>query len=245
MKKILPFILSSLVIGNVIAYLMGAAPIDFQPRPYNETEQMSLNELNQELLQNPDDTALLVELGSMYSLHNELEKADKMLEKAMQLSPNEPQVLAWYSANNAKRSGAMLDLSFGQYKMYKLRQACQGLDDAVARAPNDLTVRMLRLATFANIGKVNSLFDKVFEDEKWFNALLEQSNNALPNIVKSQFYLAMAQAYLHQADSGSAQKLEQYIALYEATPSTSKQDNAQFKTISTEFASMNRGASWK
>lgn len=245
MKKLMSFILSSLVIGNVIAWVMGAAPIDFEQRPYSAAEQMTLEALTTELKENPQDTAVLVELGSTYSLHNELEKADELLQQAMQLAPEDPQVLAWYSANNTKRSGAMVDLSFGMYKMYKLSAACEGLSEAVGKAPNDLTVRMLRLATFANIGKVNSLFEQVFDDEKWFNALLTNANGQLPDAVKSQFYLAMAQAYLNRADGDSAAKLEHYMALYEGTPSSSAQDNVQFKTIETRFAQADRGSSWK
>jgi tetratricopeptide (TPR) repeat protein len=245
MKKLLSFVLSSLVIGNVIAWSMGAWPIDFELVPYTAQEQTTLADLNAELKDNPDDVALLVELGSIYSLHNDLDKASNILDKAFAQSPTEPQVLAWYSANNSKISGAMLDFSFGMYKLHTLAEACEGLSAAVEAAPNDLTIRLLRLATFANIGKINSGFEQVFDDEKWFETALNRVNNGIPGQVKSQFYLSMAQAYLTQAQSYSAQKLEQYLSLYQAMPATQQQDKGQFKTIEANFASLGRGHSWK
>lgn len=245
MKKLSTFILTSLVIGNVIAWMMGAAPIDFAIQPYSELEEQNLTALQNELKDNPEDTDLMVELGSIYSLHNDIEKAAVLLDKAKMLSPKDSLTLAWHSANSAKLAGSMVDLSFGMYKMYQLRKACDGLVDAVGQSPDDLSIRMLRLATFANIGKVNHHFDTVFDDEKWFNQLFEQSQDSMPKPVKSQFYLLMAQAYLNQADEYSAEKLEHYLALYKDIPSNALQDKVQFQTIETQFAAAERGNTWK
>ncbi|OUR67263.1 hypothetical protein A9Q77_10465, partial [Marinomonas sp. 42_23_T18] len=154
MKKVLSFVLTSFIIGNVVAWFMGAAPIDFPKQAYNKEAQMTLAALKQALKSEPQDLDILIELGSQYSLHNDIDLAAGYLEQAITLDPNDALANAWYNANRAKEAGAMLDLSMGIYKLYKLNDALKGISQAVTNTPNDLTIRLVRLATFANIGQI-------------------------------------------------------------------------------------------
>lgn len=110
--------------------------------------------------------------------------------------------------------------------------------------PNDLTIRMVRLATFANIGEINPLFDQVFDDEKWFANLIDKQGANLPDEVKSQFYLSMAQAYLFREDS---KKVQVYLTLYQSMPEKKASELEQFSQLEADFISIqdaDRGAAW-
>lgn len=235
MKKVLSFVLTSFVIGNVVAWFMGAAPIDFPKQAYNKEAQMSLAALKQALNSEPEDVDILIELGSQYSLHNDIEMASEYLTQAVEIDPKDALAKAWYNANRAKEAGAMFDPSMGIYKLYKLNDALKGISQAVTSDPNDLSVRLIRLATFANIGEINPLFEQVFDDEKWFDALLEKQGQYIPNEVKSQFYLSMAQAYLLKDESLEANKIQTYLELYQAIPEKKASDLQHFSKMEADF----------
>nr|WP_256489574.1 hypothetical protein [Pleionea sp. CnH1-48] len=146
-------------------------------------------------------------LGSLYSNHNHLDEADAVLSRALTLQPEDPLVLAFYSANQSKKAGAMMDFSMGIYKLNKLQDAIDGLNKAVELAPQDMFVRISRLITFGFLGDINSDFDKVFEDEQWVMEHLTGSNVQLPNEVYQSVYVALANAYKVKADSGEQSAL--------------------------------------
>ena len=238
MKKVLSFVLTSFIIGNVVAWFMGAAPIDFPKQAYNKQDQINLSALKQTLKSEPDDLDILVELGSQYSLHNDIELAAGYLEQAVRLAPTDALAMAWYNANRAKEAGAMFDPSMGIYKLYKLNSALTGISQAVSDAPNDLSVRLIRLATFANIGEINPLFDQVFDDEVWFKDLLKRQGQYLPDEMKSQFYLSMAQAYLMKSDVNDSDKIQSYLELYQAIPEKKASDLEHFSKMEAHFMSI-------
>ncbi|SFC32217.1 tetratricopeptide repeat protein [Pseudoalteromonas denitrificans] len=245
MKKILSFIITSLIIGNIVSWMMGSWPITFIQQAYSEQELATLQVLQQELEDNPKDAEVLVELGAMYSMHNDIDLANNYLTQAITLDPEHPLIIAWFNANSAKLSGASLDFSMGFYKLYTLSHALKQISKAVDLAPNDLTIRLIRLATFANIGKINSDFNLVFNDEIWFENLLKQSSFNLPEQVKGQFYLAMAQAYFFKADEVSSKKVDKYLSLYQGVKAKTPQEQAQYKILETQFAKVDRGNQWK
>lgn len=245
MKKVLSFVLTSFIIGNVVAWFMGAAPIDFPKQAYNKQAQMSLAALKQELKNEPQDIDLLIEIGSQYSLHNDIELAAEYLEQAVTLAPSDALAKAWYNANRAKEAGAMLDLSMGIYKLYKLNDALKNISQAVIVEPNNLSIRLIRLATFANIGDINPLFNQVFEDEKWFVTVFEKQESQLPNQVKSQVYLSLAQAYLFKDEGADNGKIKTYLDLYQALPDKSDTDLKQYSQLEADFSAIqdaDRGA---
>jgi len=245
MKKLFIFILTSVIIGNAMAWMMGAWPITFELQPYDGEEKMTLAGLTDELKDNPDEVDLLVELGSIYSLHNEIDKAAVHLDKAIALAPENPAALAWYSANAAKLSGASLDFTWGMYKLYTLAEALAGISQAVDMAPDDLTIRLVRLATFANTGTINSQFHLVFDDEAWFINLIKQYPDDIPEQIKGQVYLSMAQAYFFKADENAGEKVQHYLDLYQSMPNKPAAEQRHFDTLTASFAAADRGQAWK
>jgi hypothetical protein len=215
MRKIIIFISINLVIGNAIAWYMGAAPIDFPVMTYSAQEKSEIVLLKSELNEFKSDVALLTQLGGIYSSHNELDLAQVYLDKALALEPNNATSLAVSSANKAKQSGAMLDLSMGLYKIYTLWNACEGLNRAVEIEPNNFEVRTYRLAAFAAIGKINRYFDQVFIDEIWFKRFLENSSDNVPLELRQQFYLSMTSAYLHAGSKENISQAREYFKLFE------------------------------
>lgn len=214
MKKLLGIICLNLVIGNVIAWFMGAAPIEFPIEPYTQEERLQISGLKMEMEEFGEEASLLAELGSLYSLHNHLEQADSVLTTALSLDANNAVALASFNSNRAKKAGAMFDPLMGLRKVYIIIDAAKGLNAAVELAPDDVTVRLTRLATIAPIGGLTLNFDTVFVDEKWFKALIEKHQGEIPNGIKFEFYLAMAQAYFTDGQiTIAADYYQQYLTL--------------------------------
>lgn len=214
MKKLLGIICLNLVIGNVVAWFMGAAPIDFPIEPYTQEQQMQIDGLKKEMEEFGEEASLLAELGSLYSLHNHLDQANTVLTKALTLDAEDAVALASFNSNRSKLAGAMFDPLMGLRKIYIIVDAAKGLNAAVELAPDDVTVRLTRLATMAPIGALSMNFDTVFEDEKWFKAFFERYSDSVPDGIKYEFYLAMAQAYYTDGNNAVASNYyQQYLAL--------------------------------
>ncbi len=245
MKKFAIFILTSLIIGNGVAWIMGAWPINFEHQPYTTQEKQTLTELNKELKNNPQDADLLIELGALYSMHNEIELAKTYLNKAINIKPDDPLAQAWDHANAAKLSGASLDFTMGLYKLYTLNKSLSGITQALELAPDDLNIRLIRLATFSAIGKINPDFALVFDDELWFQQLIAKNSQSIPPEVKGQFYISMAQAHLLQNTNLSDEKVQYYLNLYQEISNKSAQNIAQFQLLEIKLASADRGHIWK
>ena len=214
MKKVIIIIFVNLIVGNAIAWFMGAAPIDFPKLEYSKQETLTIAQLKSELAENQEEVNLLTHLGGIYSSHNDLKNAQLYLDKALFLEPDNALALAVSSANSAKQSGAMLDLSMGIYKIYSLWNACEGLNKAVSLEPDDFEVRTYRLAAFAAIGGINRYFDQVFIDEIWFKTFLRQGGDSIPLNLKQQFYLSMTSAYLHAGSESDILLAKQYFVLF-------------------------------
>lgn len=208
MKKILIFIALNLAIGNTIAWFMGAAPIDFDTVQFSKQEQQLVEQLS-DSLKNEADVSAQTQLGSLYSLHNQLDLANQWLEKAQQSDGEDPLVSAWLSANRAKMAGAMFDPMMGLVKTYRLHQACDNLNQAVAAEPESFEIRMIRLATFAPTNFINCSLEQAFEDEKWFKSFFAGSGKNAPNELKMQFSLTMTKAY---ANADNIQQAQAYMA---------------------------------
>ena len=207
MKKILIFIALNLVIGNTIAWFMGAAPIDFANVEYSSQDRQLVKQLS-ESLQSDDDISAQTQLGSIYSLHNQLDLAIQWLEKAQHNDSEDPLISAWLSATQAKMAGAMFDPMMGLVKTYRLHKACDNLNQAVAAQPESFEIRMIRLATFAPTNFINCSLEQAFEDEKWFKQFFQGSGKNAPQELKMQFSLAMTKAY---ANANNDQQANAYM----------------------------------
>lgn len=201
-------IISSLIIGNVIAWFSGAAPIDFPKVPYTEPQQQQLTYLQQALKETPDDIDVLLELGQLYSHHNQLDKADDVLSEALELAPENGLAQAAYYSNDGKLAGAMFDPGMGIYKLVRLRSAMSAVNDATENHPDDIQIRLIRLMTFAFVGEISGYSEKVFEDEAWFKQQFS-TDPSTPDAIKQLVYLALAHAYQPQNSEQSGRYLAQ------------------------------------
>ncbi|ASP37682.1 hypothetical protein CHH28_02905 [Bacterioplanes sanyensis] len=195
-------IVSSFIIGNVIAWFSGAAPIYFPPVPYNEQQQQQVLYLEQSLQQDPNDVDVMLELGQLYSHHNHLDKADALLGQALQQQQDNTLAQAAYYANDGKLAGAMFDPGMGIYKLVRLRSAMDAIDQAAEQTPDNVQVRLIRLMTFAFVGEISGHADTVFEDEAWFQQQIE-NDEQFPGAIKQLVYIALAHTY-QQQDSNRA-----------------------------------------
>ena len=235
MKKVIIFLVINLIIGNTVAWFLGAAPIEFPVIEYSKAEENRIAELKREIEKSQDVDAL-VALGAIYSSHNELEKANNYLQQALNIDPNSPLTIAVYNSNETKRSGAMLDLGMGIYKLYWLWQACDGLNQAVSLSPDNFEVRIYRLATFAGIGKVNRYFDEVFNDEAWFLDFISKYKSNIPVELEQQFYLSMATVYLESKDEDSIGLAKNYLARLEKNGEMSLMQQNDLKKLKQKLS---------
>lgn len=222
MKKLLIILSMNLLIGNIIAWFMGAAPIDFEPVPYSQQELELITELKTELAQNVNDSTLQTQLGSLYSLHNHLENAGLLLAAAS-ASEQDATALAWLSGTRAKQAGAMFDPLMGLWKLYRLYSACSEMDRAVTMDPENFEIRMVRLATFAPTAVLNCSLDTAFTDEVWFKQYFEGQGALAPLELKLQFKLTMSIAYTKAGGSDNQEKATRYMTEYQHLSQGAKQ----------------------
>ncbi|MBT4090433.1 MAG: hypothetical protein HN580_25430 [Deltaproteobacteria bacterium] len=217
-QKIATTLLISFVIGNAVAWSMGAYPRDYAVKPYSEEDLTIINELKEEIRNHPDEADIKTDLGALYFTHNDLDKAEEVLGQAKQEDSSNAEALVVWSANEAKQAGAMWDLTWGIWKLNRLENAVNGLEQAVRLDPESLNVRMYRAHTILGI-KRESWFFHILEDEQWFLNHLETDRDYFPEDVKQQFYSIFSHAYLYRLDfsgdenarSESLGKLELYV----------------------------------
>ena len=193
--KIAVTLLISFVIGNVIAWSMGAYPKDFDTKPYSEDESEMIRDLTIEIRENPEEADIRTELGTLYFQHNDLDKAEALLEEAVELDSSDAEALAVYSANEAKQSGAMWDFTWGIWKLKRMGDAVDGLNRAVELDPDNFTVRLYRMSTLVGLENRKGSFDRIFEDEQWFKQKTADDPEFLPAGVRLVFYDVLAEAY--------------------------------------------------
>ncbi len=193
-------LLSSFLIGNAVAWAMGAYPKDFPREPYSKQETEMIKDLTIELEEYPDDADIRVELGELYFFHNDLDKAQLQLGQAVDLEPENGEALAIYSANEAKQAGAMFDLTWGLMKLDRMDDAVSGLNRAVNIDPDNFKIRLYRMNTLVGFKNRKGNFHKVFEDEKWFLDRQEKSPSLFPEEVNRSFYQALTEVYSVDAE---------------------------------------------
>ena len=213
-QKIATALLISFVIGNAVAWSMGAYPNDYPLKSYSKEDLSIVNELKEEISHYPDEADIKTDLGELYFTHNDLDRAEAILEQARQEDGNNAETLAIWSANEAKQAGAMWDFTWGIWKLNRLDKAVKGLNEAVKIDPESLNVRMYRANTILGI-KWESSFFHIFEDEQWFLNHLETDRNYFSEDIKQQFYSLFSYAYLYRFDF-SSEESEQKKSLEKA-----------------------------
>ncbi len=201
-QKIATSLLISFVIGNAVAWSMGAYPREYPLKPYTNEDLVIINGLHEEIDEYPDEADIKTDLGELYFVHNDLDKAEAILGKAKLEDNNNAETLAIWSANEAKQAGAMWDFTWGLWKLNRLGKAVKGLNQAVRLDPESLNVRMYRTNTILGMKQEGSFFH-IFEDEQWFLNHLETDRNYFSEDIKQQFYTIFGYAYLYRFDFSS------------------------------------------
>lgn len=194
-SKVIGTLLISFVVGNIVAWSMGAYPQEFKLKPYSAGEAETIRDLEMEMSENPDEPEIKTELGTLYFQHNDLDKAEVILERAVEQSPDDGELLAIYSANEAKQAGAMWDFSWGILKLNRLGNAVDGLNRAIELAPDNFMVRLYRMNTLIGLKNRKGSFSRIFEDEQWFQSRVEQDPELFPDGVRLYFYKVLAEAW--------------------------------------------------
>lgn len=190
--------LITFVIGNVIAWISGAAPIKFAEIPFSPAEQAFITE---HAVGHESTTASDAQsIGMIYFLHNRLNEAADVLEKARAEDGGSDSLTALAAANEVKKAGARLDLLFGQRKLYQLKQALGQLKTVSDRAPEQFDVQLLALWAFASVPDINESAAHAQTISQRLTPVL--ADNAIPKELAASAWLGLTRLYLYLADEG-------------------------------------------
>lgn len=197
-------VLISYLIGFAMAWTLGASPSDFPQSEPTPQETTVMAQLQSEIEEDPEEIASRVSLGQIYFFQNQLHQADQILEEAKNLAPEDAEVLAWWGTNQTKLAGSQMPWCWGICKILSLKDGVDAINEAVARAPHNPTIRLVRINTLTALKGRFSEFDLVFEDEQYFTAKTPAQRNEIPNNLMAQIYLALAKAYVWKFQEKSA-----------------------------------------
>lgn len=218
-------ILLGYVTGFAMAWIFGAAPQDFPQTPMSAENNAEIAQLKQEIRDDPEDVESRMRLGQIYFFHNHLEAADQQFTKARAVAPQEGIVLAWWGTNRTKRAGAALPWCGGICKIVSLKRGLDALDEAVALAPDDPVVRLVRINTLTALQGRFSDFDLVFEDERYFISQTPGKLDSLPDELMAEVYLALAAAYAWKFKEGGKHPHPSYLQRVQAYLEQAEQEN--------------------
>ncbi len=204
------FALITYCIGFAVSWFTGAAPAELPETPLNAVEQAEVRELQHDLQADSEDVEGWIRLGQIHFIHNQLEEADSALENARTLDPDDSQALAWWGSNQTKRGGAAVPWFWGIRKIIMVDEGVDALNQAIAKNSNDPVARLVRINTLLALEDRFSDFDLIFEDERYFQGLLDRDPEALPSGLLAQVNLALAQAYIWKVENAEYHAFQKY-----------------------------------
>jgi len=187
--------LITFVIGNIIAWISGAAPIKFPETPFSAAEQTFIAE--HQAGQTAANAADAQSLGMIYFLHNHLITAADVVNKAIDQESNNSGLAALSAAIEVKRAGARLDLLFGQRKLYQLKQALAKLKVVSDAVPEQLDVQLLALWAFASVPDISDSAAHAQVIAQRITPVL--ADNAVPKELAASAWLGLMRLYLYIA----------------------------------------------
>ncbi len=239
-------LLISFVIGNIVAWSMGAHPRFYDQKPYTADEQTYIQELQQEIQSYPDEADAKKELGQIYFHHNDLDNAGKILESALKSEPDHAESLAVWGANEAKSAGAMWDFTWGLWKLSRLDDAIEGLNRAVEIEPDNINVRLFHLNTMEGLGGQNDSLKYALQDEQWYLEKSKLNSKHFPKGVQLEFLDALTRLHLtnyefaENNNKDKSQKLAlDYFTQLTLLPVSEDKKNKRIQKISEQFSKQN------
>ena len=201
-------LIASFVIGNVIAWSMGAYPRNFDEIPMDQDTQETVTAYEEFLKENPDDVEMLTEYGGLLSSYNKMDEAEERLEKAYQVNPNYARAGAWLGSNRIKQAGASIDLTWGIPKLMSIKSGVELLNESVEKDPDDLIVRIIRLSTIALLKRNN--FNELCSEEAILNPdVVEEALKTDASIALASYFSANPEC---NTPSDNLQKAKKYQA---------------------------------
>ena len=202
------FLLANFIIGNIVAWSMGAYPRSFEQTPYSQEELAYIRELQQEIRTYPDEVEPKKDLAVIYFHHNDLDSADELLESALASDPNHAESLAVWGGTEAKSAGAMWDFTWGIWKLMRLDNAVEGLNRAVELEPNNFNVRLFRLNTIEGMEGRRDSLPYAFLDEQWYREKTAKTLEFFPETVHMEFLDALVRLHLLHYESAAEEDRE-------------------------------------
>jgi hypothetical protein len=199
-EAIIKTLFFSFVIGNIIAWSMGAYPRSVEKVPYSNDDLQTISDLKAEIKEYPDESGIKKELGEIYFFHNDLDMAEDILYQAVDEDHQNAEALAVWSANEAKQAGAMWDFTWGIWKLSRLSDSIDGMNKAVTMDPENLTIRLYRLNTFEGLENRNDSLNYALDDEQWFLKKMNTTDSYFPQAVQLEFFDVLTKIHLLKSD---------------------------------------------
>lgn len=196
---VIQVLLITFVVGNAIAWLSGAKPINFPRLPYSSADKTVVEQMESIPIGNIS-SEYAQSLGMLYFLHNHIDKAYQVLHSALGKDKHNPSLEALNAANDVKRAGERLDLLFGQVKLYELKQALHTLKTVSDAVPEQLDVQILALWAFVAVPGINDSAKNAAVIARRLEPMLN-TEQSIPKTLAASSWLAMTKLYLYMADS--------------------------------------------
>ena len=178
-----------LLLSAGIGVLSGCAQ-DF-PKISMDDNTKTLNEMLNTTIAEDDDYDSKVQLASIYFSHNYIDQANELLSSLVSENPNHAEAAAWFGANNCKLAARSTPWLMGLRKLYRVNKCLHQVEEALAKAPDDFTVRLISI----NTGLEVAMFDAYEKGKTELMSLRSEINtspNKYPPGALSHYYMAEA-----------------------------------------------------
>lgn len=177
--------------------LLSACAQEFPKQPWSASDSDY-----RELLAAETDFDSRLELARLYFIHNHIDEADTLLSTLVSEQPDNMQAKAWHGANQCKIAGRKGPWLMGLDKLYGVWRCLGDVQDAVAGAPGDFTVRMVQINTDAEVGLFGSRDRAAGELAKLFETLDAKPDFYAPTAKSAILEAAVRLEALKSADPG-------------------------------------------
>jgi len=194
--RVVETVATAFIVGNSIAFAMGAGPIEFPQYEFLPGDQQSVDALVKLHDDDPSNPEFATALGTLYFLSNRLDAAEEVTASIPEEFSDSPKVRLLNHLIAIKRSGESLDLWFGQVKLYQLNKLIDAIYQ-VSEEDDSLDTQLAVVATLSeltDVGNSEELGLKVaqrIEDQ-----LTTMPEGALPIDLEASTYQALSNMYL-------------------------------------------------
>ncbi len=212
-----------------VSLLLSACAKSFDKIAYTDSDH-EYEKLLVESIDDSGDYESKVLLGRFYFEHNELEKADELLESLIEEDENHMEALAWYGANKCKIVADSTPWLMGLRKLYRVNGCLNDVKTALDKGGDNFNIKLVGIHTGSGVNMFDSLEWASDAHEKLSQEIKEKPNKYAPEAIE-YFHLASADYHKAAGDQPVAQKLLSEII------ATSKNDKliAQAKKMQSSF----------